>query len=122
MTVDPADLARPPNADYERGVRDGRAEIQARLDNVVEYWRTRVANADEYWLTRVANADRDAEKAKAQLIVEREGWRKAKEAALVEVDRHYDICDEECYCPCANKIESAIRRLPEEPPKEGETK
>ena len=71
MTPDPADLAREPNADYERGVRDGRVE----------------------------------------------GWRKAKEAALIAVDRHDDICDEDqlCYCPCAAKIESAIRNLPEEP-------
>ena len=107
MTPDPADLAREPNADYWRGVREERERHSSQCEpHTCECHRRGVPQLNA--------TDAGSE---CGACAEREGWRKAKEAALIAVDRHDDICDEDqlCYCPCAAKIESAIRNLPEEP-------
>ena len=64
--------------------------------------------------------------AEVQAEAKREGARLALEQVLDQVEKHEDGCSyngHQCYCPCADQIEQAIRALlPSEPQAEPEVK
>jgi len=104
MTPDPADLAREPNADYERGLRDGRREAQEEntdlhlvAQGMKHYWHCDAPGAcdatDEsgdcsrHPHTPCVRCQRD--------VAEREGWRQAKEAAALLHESINNDCDQD---------------------------